>query len=116
MLEDAGELLAVDARAVAGQALSRFLNAVDGLIGQGLRILVLVTTNEELGKLHPAVARPGRSAARIEFPRLTREEAAAWLTRHGLDAAAATGTTTLASLYALLEGYEDASIESRVGF
>jgi hypothetical protein len=52
-----------------------FLNVVDGLIGQGLRVLVLVTTNEELKSLHPAVARPGRAAANIEFHALSRHEA-----------------------------------------
>src|SRR4051812_25508202 len=41
VLEDAGELLAPDARAVAGQAVSRLLNLTDGLLGQGLRTLVL---------------------------------------------------------------------------
>ena len=46
VLEDTGELLSADARDRAGQGLSRFLNVVDGLIGQGLRVLVLVTTNE----------------------------------------------------------------------
>ena len=55
-----------------GQGLSRLLNVVDGLIGQGLRVLVLVTTNEALRRLHPAVARPGRCASRIEFVPFTR--------------------------------------------
>lgn len=32
VLEDAGELLAADARAVAGQGLSRLLNLADGLL------------------------------------------------------------------------------------
>ena len=44
VLEDTGELLTPDAKTVIGQGLSRFLNVVDGLIGQGLRVLVLVTT------------------------------------------------------------------------
>ena len=38
VLEDTGELLTPDAKAVIGQGLSRFLNVVDGLIGQGLRV------------------------------------------------------------------------------
>jgi Domain of unknown function (DUF5925)/ATPase family associated with various cellular activities (AAA) len=101
MLEDTGELLTADARALIGQGLSRFLNVVDGLIGQGLRVLALVTTNEEVRKLHPAVARPGRSAANIEFTALSAEEAAAWRVRHGIEGADA-GPTTLASLYAAL--------------
>lgn len=103
ILEDAGELIQADARAAAGQGLSRFLNVVDGLIGQGLRILVLVTTNEEVRKLHPAVARPGRCAANIEFGPLPATEAAAWCEAHGLDDRPSSATS-LASLFARLEG------------
>ena len=105
MLEDTGELLLPDAKAVIGQGLARFLNLVDGLIGQGLRVLVLVTTNEEIKKLHPAVARPGRCAADVQFERLTEPEAGAWLEAHGSPTAAKRGRT-LAELYALLEGGE----------
>jgi hypothetical protein len=105
VLEDTGELLASDARDVMGQALSRFLNVVDGLIGQGLRILVLVTTNEEVRTLHPAVARPGRCAADIDFAPLTAEEASEWLRRHALEDGRGE-PRTLASLYAQLEGRE----------
>src|SRR3970040_1049267 len=50
VLEDTGELLQHDAKAVIGQGLSRFLNVADGLIGQGLRVLGLVKTNEEIHK------------------------------------------------------------------
>jgi ATPase family protein associated with various cellular activities (AAA) len=105
VLEDTGELLAADARDVMGQALSRFLNVVDGLIGQGLRILVLVTTNEEVRTLHPAVARPGRCAADIDFTPLSGEEASKWLHRHSLEDGRAE-PRTLASLYAQVEGRE----------
>ena len=84
VLEDTGELLSADARERAGQGLSRFLNVVDGLIGQGLRVLVLVTTNEEIRRLHPAVARPGRCAANVEFDALSESEASAWLGEHGV--------------------------------
>ena len=114
VLEDTGELLRPDAKTIIGQGLSRFLNVVDGLIGQGLRILVLVTTNEEIGTLHPAVARPGRAAANIEFLLLSRDEAVAWLERHGVDASPPT-TRSLASLYALLEGRDPADTRV-VGF
>ena len=103
VLEDTGELLSADARERAGQGLSRFLNVVDGLIGQGLRVLVLVTTNEEIRQLHPAVARPGRCAANVEFGPLSATEASAWLERHELEVPAG-GSRTLASLYAQLEG------------
>jgi len=105
VLEDTGELLRPDAKTIIGQGLSRFLNVVDGLIGQGLRVLVLVTTNERIETLHPAVARPGRCAANIGFGSLSVDETAEWLGRHGL-AAEADGPGNLASLYAQLEGRE----------
>jgi hypothetical protein len=113
VLEDTGELLTPDAKTVIGQGLSRFLNVVDGLIGQGLRVLVLVTTNEEIRKLHPAVARPGRCAADISFTPLSREEASAWLSER--KEASVSEATTIASLYALIE---DAVAEPKpsVGF
>lgn len=103
VLEDTGELLQPDAKAIIGQGLARFLNLVDGLIGQGLRVLVLVTTNEEIRKLHPAVARPGRCAADIEFTRLSADESNAWLEAHG-SPSAADGAQTIAELYGALEG------------
>jgi hypothetical protein len=107
VLEDTGELLQPDAKAVIGQGLARFLNLVDGLIGQGLRILVLVTTNEEIRKLHPAVARPGRCAADVKFTTLSSVEADAWLRARGSSGRAG-GARTVAELYAQLEGAEGA--------
>jgi hypothetical protein len=107
VLEDTGELLQPDAKAVIGQGLSRFLNLADGLIGQGLRVLVLVTTNEEIRKLHPAVARPGRSAANVLFTPLAGEEARTWLESHGVAAdGGRSSTATIAELYARLEGLD----------
>jgi hypothetical protein len=103
VLEDTGELLTPDAKSVIGQGLSRFLNVVDGLIGQGLRVLVLVTTNEPIKTLHPAVARPGRCAANIEFWPLTAEESSAWFEQHG-SAERSDEPLLLAELYARLEG------------
>jgi Domain of unknown function (DUF5925) len=115
VLEDTGELLTPDAKAVIGQGLSRFLNLVDGLIGQGLRVLVLVTTNEPIRKLHPAVARPGRCAANIEFVPLERDEARAWLQTRGLDADL-DGSELLASLYSRLDGREAVDATQAAGF
>jgi hypothetical protein len=115
ILEDTGELLAADARAQAGQGLSRFLNVVDGLIGQGLRILVLVTTNEELGALHPAIARPGRCAANVLFQRIPPEQANAWLMERDNESTVS-DPTTLAGLYALIEGWDIVEERQATGF
>jgi hypothetical protein len=83
ILEDAGELIAADARAAAGQALSRLLNVADGVLGQGTRTLLLITTNEPVRRLHPGTRRPGRCLADIEFTPLSIDEANAWLAARG---------------------------------
>jgi len=115
-LEDAGELMAADARSEAGQALSRLLNLTDGLLGQGTRTLVLVTTNEEIGRLHPAVRRPGRCLAALGFERFSAPEGSAWLARHGVEASLGR-PASLAELYARRDGRE-LEVEStrRFGF
>jgi hypothetical protein len=102
VLEDAGELLSRDARSFVGQGLSRFLNVCDGLLGQVVPITLLVTTNEPLRTLHPAVRRPGRCAATVEFAPLSVEKANAWLAQR-TDARVVT-PTPLCDLYALVEG------------
>lgn len=83
VLEDAGELLGVAAPVEVGRGFARLLNIADGLLGQGTRALILVTTNEPLGKLHPAALRPGRAMATLEFAPLSAAEATAWLARRG---------------------------------
>ncbi len=85
ILEDAGELIAADARTIAGQALSRLLNVADGLLGQGTRTMLLITTNEPVGRLHPATRRAGRCLADIEFTPLSCAEANAWLSARGYE-------------------------------
>jgi hypothetical protein len=101
MLEDCDELISGEAKASAGQSLSRLLNLTDGLLGQGRNALIAITTNEDLATLHPAVVRPGRCLASIEVGRLPYAEAAAWLgTARGVGPEGA----TLAELYALKTG------------
>lgn len=100
VVEDTGEMLTADAKERSGQGLSRLLNVVDGIIGQGLRTLVLMTTNEPIGALHPAVARPGRCAHNVEFRPFTSREASDWLARQGAEDARIDGERTLAELYA----------------
>jgi len=98
ILEDCDELIRAEAKQATGQALSRLLNLTDGLLGQGLDVLVAITTNEELSRLHPAVVRPGRCLAEIEIGRLPRAEAVAWL---GATAGIGPDGATLAELFQL---------------
>ncbi len=61
-------------------------------------MLLLLTTNEELHRLHPAVIRPGRCLARIEFDRFPIHEARQWLSH---DVAPCSEPPTLAELFEL---------------
>jgi hypothetical protein len=78
VLEDAEALLRKE---TGGTAMGKLLNLTDGLLGQGLRCLFLITTNEQLGRIHPAVVRPGRCLAQVEFGRLSAPHAARLLGR-----------------------------------
>jgi len=97
ILEDCDELIRSEARQASGQGLSRLLNLTDGLLGQGRDVLVAITTNENLARLHPAVVRPGRCLAQIEVGPLSAAEAQQWLG----DGASAGYGATVAELYAM---------------
>jgi hypothetical protein len=99
ILEDAGEFMSLDARNRSGQGLSRLLNVADGLLGQGARTLMLITTNEPLARVHPAVHRAGRCWADVEFPLLSLDEANAWLAARS-QARRVTAPVALAELFA----------------
>lgn len=77
--EDAEEYIGPDAKSKTGQALSRLLNVGDGLVGQGLKILFLFTTNAPAEKLHPAIIRDGRCFANYNIPLLSSAQASEWL-------------------------------------
>jgi hypothetical protein len=79
LLEDAGELIAEDAKNTKGHDFSRLLNAVDGMLAVGQKTLFAITTNEDVARLHPAVIRPGRCLARIDIPAMTASQAFRWL-------------------------------------
>lgn len=107
LLEDCDELIRGEAKQSTGQALSRLLNLTDGILGQGRRVLIAITTNEELHRLHPAVIRPGRCLAQLEVGPFPPGEAAGWLREHGTGASrdlAFAAPVTLAELYALRGG------------
>jgi hypothetical protein len=110
LLEDCDDLISGEAKQAAGQALSRLLNLTDGMLGQGRQVLVAITTNEDLRRLHPAVIRPGRCLAHIEMGPLSPSEASAFLGRP------VTGPVTLAELHAIRSGHAPARPpEPRIG-
>jgi len=74
VLEDAEDLLMQ--RGTDNQAkVSNLLNAADGLLGEFLRLSLILTINCKIDKLDPAITRPGRLIAYREFRRLGAAEA-----------------------------------------
>jgi len=106
--EDRGDLwrllIAEDADLYVGDAsstkenpaLDRLLNVGDGLLAQGQRVLVLLSTNNKVSSLPPALTRPGRCLSVHEFLPFEPKEARAWL---GDGAKGVTRSMTLAELY-----------------
>ena len=101
VIEDADEIITKNAKDRTGQALSRLLNLTDGIVGQGIRALFLITTNESVKELHQAVIRPGRCLAEINVDPLSNAEARAWLSAHQVDPLPRDlkDTATIAELY-----------------
>lgn len=98
VIEDSAELFSDNCRGTPGFA--RLLNVTDGIIGQGLRCIFLLTANEELGKIDPAIKRPGRCIQCVNFPELSVTEANAWLKKNGCEQKVK-HDTMLADLYAI---------------
>jgi SpoVK/Ycf46/Vps4 family AAA+-type ATPase len=74
ILEDAEELL-LPRDGGSRDRVSNLLNIADGFLGDHLKLHVLATTNVPIGRLDPAIMRPGRLVGVREFRRLSREEA-----------------------------------------
>jgi len=116
IMEDAGEFLHADAKMREGQGFSRLLNVVDGLIGQGLKILILITTNEKVNDLDPAVSRPGRCALRLDFNKLEKDDIREWYEYHELEVPEKIPNyASLAELFAKTSGL-DVPTKEKFGF
>lgn len=116
LLEDSGEMIMKDAKMLLGQAMSRMLNMADGILGQGSRTMMLISTNEEVGSLNDAVVRPGRCFAQLNFPAFPAEEANEWLSKRGVSDRMHQ-ETSLARLYEILGTKQIANnTRIRIGF
>ena len=69
--EDADDF--IQSRATSGAGVGRLLNVADGLLGQGLNNIILLTSNTPVDRLDPALLRPGRLLANLEFGRFDVE-------------------------------------------
>jgi hypothetical protein len=108
--EDADEFIRADARERSGASLGRLLNATDGLLGKGLGVIILLTTNDNIGGLHDAVTRKGRCLSTVEFQLFSAKEAAAW---SGDPSWRSSAAVSLAELYDLRREVRQVATEPR---
>lgn len=103
ILEDAADSLIRSTRAKNEPSISRILNLTDGLVAEGRNDLFLVSFNEALEELDPAIVRPGRCNQIVKFSELSKDEASEWLKVHDCELTdKAKKTYSLAELYSAL--------------
>lgn len=105
VLEDSGEFFSPAPEARLEQGLARLLNFSDGVLGQGLRCIFLLTTNQRIYEVHPALTRAGRCLANIRFTPLAGHEVKKWFERRGIRKGPK-GERVLAELYATAEMHD----------
>lgn len=67
ILEDLGEMLAIDSSVRNAGITSNLLNATSGLLSLLSDTIFILTFNHDIGKLDPAFLRPGRCIGKIEI-------------------------------------------------
>jgi hypothetical protein len=100
VLEDADDIATGK---IGGASRSRVLNALEGFIGQGLRLAMLITATTEEA-LDDSLTRQGRCMGRVEFGRFSGTEAEAWLRERGAAQGPSDSNCTLAELFAMAAG------------
>jgi len=108
ILEDAGQFFRKGAAGTPGFA--RFLNMADGIVGQGLRCIFLLTANAKEEALEPAIIRPGRCIGVTDFPFLSAVEVDAWFGKRGLKATPKIIDYSLASCFQALDELQNAPV------
>ena len=101
IMEDSLDFVLEENRSSIGPAMSRLLNVTEGFIGQGLRVIFLITTNAPVGKIDDAFIRPGRCIQSLSFPSFNQQKAKEWLDKNNKQLDLTTKRDwTLAELYA----------------
>ena len=94
--EDVDPSLLTEQQTDGAGGLARLLGLTDGLLASATDAIVLLTTNARRHQIAPALQRPGRCLALVEFGPLSVNDANDWLPS---DVASVTEPTTLAELY-----------------
>jgi hypothetical protein len=84
-MEDCDFFISKTSKTEYTQSASRLLNTLDGILGQGMDFLFILTANEDSKNVHEAFSRKGRCIANIPFEGLNQEEAKNWCDKHNVD-------------------------------
>jgi hypothetical protein len=84
IIEDSANLISTESRKDDGNKFGKLLNITDGLIGQGREDVFLITFNEALEDIDPAIVRPGRCLSNVEFGKLGDDEVRRWIRKNNL--------------------------------
>jgi len=108
ILEDSPRTVLQEARGShETYGMARLLNFTDGILGQGLSCMFLITTNDDIDDIDSAFLRDGRALQRLKFEKFSPEEAEAWLKKRGYNKEIEIeDEVPLSRLYAILNNKE----------
>ena len=75
ILEDLGSVVSNDDVSVFTDETSNLLNITEGLMSILGNVIIVLTFNHDIGKINPAILRPGRCIGRIEIDNLSYDQA-----------------------------------------
>ena len=115
ILEDQGELFSTQCKDRPG--FDKFLNLTDGIIGQGVRLIFLITSNEQIDYIDDAVKRNGRCLNITHFGPFDPQDARDWLNKKEFEFEEdqITQDMVLADLYSLSETEEEEELLMETG-
>jgi len=104
VLEDSLNFIARENKKEFGSVMSRMLNVAEGILGQGVDVLLILTSNEESRNIDDAFLRPGRCKQALTFKAFSKEEGNTWLKAKAEDKklSCEKDRPVLADLYAML--------------
>lgn len=102
VIEDSPRAVLSEARGSGDTySMGRLLNLTDGILGQGLEILFLMTTNDNIKDIDKAFLRDGRCLQRLKFEFFNQKEAQKWLDDQGIETDLTREKYALSELYAI---------------
>lgn len=116
IMEDADTFLG--ARSEGNQMMAKFLNVGDGIVSMASKKLIFSTNLEKLDDIDPALLRPGRCFAVLQFRKMNFDEAKQFLSDHKITSWSPTPgeSYSLAELYNHTKQARKVTTKRKLGF